>query len=94
MPCMKLARFLARSGNPSQADPTSKLELLDITRNDNVHNGGMLAFGPDGMLYVSEGDEGHAQDLSSLTGKLSAHRRERLVVCDPGRQSLRGLPPT
>ncbi len=69
-PCMKLVRFLARSGNPSQADPSSKLELLEITRNETVHNGGMLAFGPDGMLYASEGDDGGAQDLAKLTGKL------------------------
>ena len=69
-PCMKLARFLARSGNPNQADPVSKVELLEITRDETVHNGGMLAFGPDGMLYASEGDDGGAQDLSKLTGKL------------------------
>jgi len=39
----------------------------------NIHNGGRLVFGPDGMLYAGVGEagnRGHAQDLRSLGGKI------------------------
>jgi glucose/arabinose dehydrogenase len=47
--------------------------LTDVPDNNIVHQAGTLRFGPDGMLYVSQGDDSNpcaAQDLSILGGKI------------------------
>ena len=61
-----------------RADPNSGVILLEIPhRQFSNHNGGQLAFGPDGYLYAGPGDGGsggdpnnNAQNLNSLLGKL------------------------
>jgi glucose/arabinose dehydrogenase len=64
--------------DPNAADPKSEKILLTIPHpNFANHNGGVIAFGPDGYLYVGTGDGGsggdpnnHGQSLSTLLGKL------------------------
>ncbi len=54
------------SDDPNRADPGSEVELMGFDKPTNRHNGGMLQFGPDGMLWISTGEGGaastHAQN--------------------------------
>jgi uncharacterized repeat protein (TIGR03806 family) len=58
-------------------DTATEKIILEIEQPFSNHNGGMLAFGPDGYLYIAMGDGGsggdplnNAQDLTSLLGKM------------------------
>jgi glucose/arabinose dehydrogenase len=71
-----ISRF-SLSDNPVLADPNSEEILLVIGQPYANHNGGMLAFGPDGYLYIGMGDggsagdpQGNAQNSESLLGKI------------------------
>jgi glucose/arabinose dehydrogenase len=50
------------SADPNQADPASATTVLTIAQPQSNHNGGWIAFGPDGYLYVATGDGGGSND--------------------------------
>ena len=57
-----VARYRVSTGDPNVADPSSAVTLLTIAQPFANHNGGHLAFGPDGYLYIGMGDGGSAND--------------------------------
>lgn len=50
------------SNDPDRADPASARTILAVDQPFSNHNGGLVAFGPDGMLYVGLGDGGSGGD--------------------------------
>ncbi len=71
-----IARYTARPDGVT-ADPNSARLVLKIDQPYPNHNGGMLAFGPDKMLWIGTGDggsagdpQGNAQNRGSLLGKM------------------------
>jgi glucose/arabinose dehydrogenase len=72
-----IARFQVSSGDPNRADPSSEKRLIFVQQPYPNHNGGEVAFGPDGYLYLGLGDGGsqgdpndHGQSLNTLLGKI------------------------
>jgi glucose/arabinose dehydrogenase len=71
-----VSRFNLAPGGRT-ADPNSEQRLLHVDQPAANHNGGMLAFGPDGFLYIGLGDGGgagdtfgNAQNLQTLLGAM------------------------
>jgi glucose/arabinose dehydrogenase/plastocyanin len=57
-----IAEWEIDPANPLRIDPASRREILRIDKQQSNHNGGTMRFGPDGMLYISLGDGGQADD--------------------------------
>jgi glucose/arabinose dehydrogenase len=90
-----ISRFQVTS-NPDSADKNSELILLTFNQPYSNHNGGCVAFGPDGYLYIATGDGGsggdpqnNAQNITNLLGKIL-----RIDVDNPQAPLNYGIPPT
>jgi len=72
-----ISRFSVSAEDPGKADPASEHVIMKIPQPFSNHNGGSIAFGHDGYLYIALGDGGgrndplgHGQNLSTLMGSL------------------------
>ena len=75
-----IARYRVSEGDKNVADASSGSIILSFSQPEGNHNGGQLAFGPDGYLYIGSGDGGgggdrhgqigNGQALDTLLGKL------------------------
>jgi glucose/arabinose dehydrogenase len=75
-PCI-VSRFKTLKDDPTKGDPNSEEQLMIIEQPFWNHDGGTIAFGPDGHLYIALGDGGAANDpfrngqnLSKILGKI------------------------
>lgn len=90
----QISRFSVDSGNPDLANINSELPIIGYAQPFSNHNGGNLAFGPDGYLYIASGDGGsggdpgnRAQNINLLLGKLL-----RIDVNNPSGGNNYGIP--
>ncbi len=90
----QVSRFSVDPGDPDIALPGSEFPIIDYIQPFQNHNGGSLAFGPDGFLYIASGDGGsggdpgnRAQNTTLLLGKLL-----RIDVDNPGGGNNYGIP--
>ncbi|MGB3776550.1 MAG: PQQ-dependent sugar dehydrogenase [Leeuwenhoekiella sp.] len=73
----QVSRFTVSENDANVALANSEIKMINLEQPFSNHNGGCLAFGPDGFLYIGLGDGGssgdpgnRAQDTSSLYGSL------------------------
>ena len=89
-----VSRFQVTSNDSNQADEGSEFVIIEIDQPFDNHNGGQIAFGPDGNLYIGMGDGGaggdpygHGQNLYTLHGSML-----RIDVNNPDEGLNYGIP--
>lgn len=68
-----ISEFRASPASGDTADPGSEKRLLFVAQPFSNHNGGGLAFGPDGFLYIALGDGGSGGDPQGNGQRLDTH---------------------
>ena len=76
----RIVEYRRSQGSPDRADAGSARLVLRQPDEESNHNGGLLQFGPDGLLYIGTGDgggggdrhgeRGNGQSLATLEGKI------------------------
>ena len=81
-----VSRFTVSHDNPRIADPGTEVVIMWTPQPYGNHNGGQLAFGPDGYLYIGLGDGGSAGDPRGNGQRLETLLGSILRI-DPGSPS-------
>jgi glucose/arabinose dehydrogenase len=81
------------SADPGAAEPASEEILLTIPQPFANHNGGQLAFGPDGFLYIGMGDGGSAGDPRNYGQNRGVLHGKLLRINVEGETAPYGIPP-
>jgi glucose/arabinose dehydrogenase len=69
-----IARYTVDSENPNLADVESAEVIFEVEQPYVNHNGGQIAFGPDGYLYIAMGDGGGGGDpLENAQNRTNVH---------------------
>lgn len=79
----RISEFRMSAADPNRADLSSERVVIEVDQPQANHNGGGIAFGPDGYLYIPLGDgggagdtgaghppRGHGQDVTTLLGSI------------------------
>ena len=90
----RVSRFKVSKDDPNAADPDSEKVIIEFEQPFHNHNGGSIAFGNDGYLYIGMGDGGdrndpltHGQNLSTLMGSIL-----RIDVSEPSDDRAYSIP--
>ena len=75
-----ITRYSVFANNTNKADSLSALEILSFNQPYSNHNGGCLAFGPDGYLYIGTGDGGSGNDPQGNGQKLNTYLAKMLRI--------------
>src|SRR6185503_11482760 len=87
------------AADPNVVDPASRREIISFGKNANNHNGGTVAFGPDGYLYLALGDGGNANDAGASHIEPGGNAQNlttplgKMIRIDPINPSLTPLSP-
>lgn len=60
----RISEFIVTASDPATANAGSERVILEVDQPQGNHEGGTVAFGPDGYLYISIGDGGASNDVA------------------------------